>query len=505
VSKPPGRHKFHELGDRVVLVCAESDKHSQPKGTVITGRKEDYEVLHAIAWDDMCYRPGDIIARPWHSSRGEFELLNPPECTRRTFGKMLRSMRHVKNVSIVQLANALGTFSSYLSNVELGKNPPFYAPRIMQAAQYLDGEAKPLLQAAGESSVFFTLEEFPSFPEEGIRAHRIEQDTYPAPLDDPQGPSQAGDFDINGSTASLAKGDQVELYWKKGKPRGRVVTDEGTLKIQWEDQDTGMLDHVTAPGISSRGHFSICSANPEEKAERKADFPDLRLCHGARVVFGTGLSPRGEIIERKDEVSGAKAQYIKWDDQPSSLDEVTGPGESHRGFFMALSLAPNAPSFKIAESETAVPDPSLVPGDRVAPRGEPLPRGTVVEWKGEGDKACTQSIEWDDQPCSFDRVLGPGESERCLFHVLTGPRTDKAAEDALMVGRKGSGHQGRAYTSLRDGDRAMLEHFHDLLNEVRDLKKREDRRLQAPEVIGNVYQDLEKTFAYAYHFLFDED
>jgi transcriptional regulator with XRE-family HTH domain len=65
-----------------------------------------------------------------------------------TFGGMIREARRRAKRTLQAAANVIGVSIVYVSEVELGKRPPFSAERIEKLATFYETDADPLLQAA---------------------------------------------------------------------------------------------------------------------------------------------------------------------------------------------------------------------------------------------------------------------------------------------------------------------------------------------------------------------
>lgn len=64
------------------------------------------------------------------------------------FGDVLRAARKKADKTMLQLASELGFTVSYVSDVELGRRPPFAQDKIEQAAAFLNADVDILCQLA---------------------------------------------------------------------------------------------------------------------------------------------------------------------------------------------------------------------------------------------------------------------------------------------------------------------------------------------------------------------
>ncbi len=67
---------------------------------------------------------------------------------RESFGDLIRSNRRKLNLSLQDVADALGVTAVYVSEVERGKRPPFVTERLPALAKVLSIEFNDLLRAA---------------------------------------------------------------------------------------------------------------------------------------------------------------------------------------------------------------------------------------------------------------------------------------------------------------------------------------------------------------------
>jgi transcriptional regulator with XRE-family HTH domain len=64
------------------------------------------------------------------------------------FGGLLRRCRLDAHRTLKSVADELGVSPVYVSEVELGKRPPFNSSRIEQVANFCNADAKPLMEQA---------------------------------------------------------------------------------------------------------------------------------------------------------------------------------------------------------------------------------------------------------------------------------------------------------------------------------------------------------------------
>jgi transcriptional regulator with XRE-family HTH domain len=64
------------------------------------------------------------------------------------FGEMIREARRRAKKTLQAAANVIGVSIVYVSEVELGKRPPFSAERTEKLANFYETDVRPLLQAA---------------------------------------------------------------------------------------------------------------------------------------------------------------------------------------------------------------------------------------------------------------------------------------------------------------------------------------------------------------------
>jgi len=74
------------------------------------------------------------------------------------FCEALRRARKAQGETLFGLAEALGFSSSYLSDIELDKRPPFSRAKVIEASEHLGVEDGSLLIAAAVSNGFFAFE-----------------------------------------------------------------------------------------------------------------------------------------------------------------------------------------------------------------------------------------------------------------------------------------------------------------------------------------------------------
>jgi len=65
-----------------------------------------------------------------------------------TFGKLVREARRRAKKTLQDAARVLNVSVVYVSEVELGKRPPFTAERIERLSEFYKADATPLLEAA---------------------------------------------------------------------------------------------------------------------------------------------------------------------------------------------------------------------------------------------------------------------------------------------------------------------------------------------------------------------
>ena len=65
-----------------------------------------------------------------------------------TFGDLIQKCRVEADKTLDSAANLLGVSAAYVSEVELGKKPPFNRARIEQLAAFYEVDAEPLLEQA---------------------------------------------------------------------------------------------------------------------------------------------------------------------------------------------------------------------------------------------------------------------------------------------------------------------------------------------------------------------
>jgi transcriptional regulator with XRE-family HTH domain len=78
------------------------------------------------------------------------QLINPGgnAMMRESFGDLIRSNRRKLNLSLQDVAEAIGVTAVYVSEVERGKRPPFVTERLPALAERLKIELNDLLRAA---------------------------------------------------------------------------------------------------------------------------------------------------------------------------------------------------------------------------------------------------------------------------------------------------------------------------------------------------------------------
>jgi len=77
---------------------------------------------------------------------------------KKNFGKELREARKKAGKTMLDLADYLGVSVVFISDVERGNRAPLRTDRILRAAQFLNADAKMLLQAAAEQRGAFELD-----------------------------------------------------------------------------------------------------------------------------------------------------------------------------------------------------------------------------------------------------------------------------------------------------------------------------------------------------------
>jgi transcriptional regulator with XRE-family HTH domain len=65
-----------------------------------------------------------------------------------TFGELIQKCRVEADKTLDSVANLLGVSAAYVSEVELGKKPPFSRTRIEQLAAFYEVDSEPLLEQA---------------------------------------------------------------------------------------------------------------------------------------------------------------------------------------------------------------------------------------------------------------------------------------------------------------------------------------------------------------------
>lgn len=74
------------------------------------------------------------------------------------FGKLLRTLRIARRLTMAELATALDVTVPFISNVELGREAPLSQARIDQVAQLLGADASQLHAAAQRSRRRFVID-----------------------------------------------------------------------------------------------------------------------------------------------------------------------------------------------------------------------------------------------------------------------------------------------------------------------------------------------------------
>jgi len=102
---------------------------------------------------------------------------------RGTFGELIRSRRRKLDKSLQEVANRLGVPVAYVSEVELGKRPPFREDKLNKLAEVLELDTRELLLLAWKNKKMISFDTgelseaeknvLTSFARGGISAERI--------------------------------------------------------------------------------------------------------------------------------------------------------------------------------------------------------------------------------------------------------------------------------------------------------------------------------------------
>jgi transcriptional regulator with XRE-family HTH domain len=104
---------------------------------------------------------------------------------RGTFGELIRSRRREMRKTLQEVADRLGVPVAYVSEVELGKRPPFREDKLGKLAEFLELDARKLLLSAWKNKKMISFDTgelseaekniLTSFARGGISPERIER------------------------------------------------------------------------------------------------------------------------------------------------------------------------------------------------------------------------------------------------------------------------------------------------------------------------------------------